>query len=385
MKRTILLKNTYLFTFFLGLHAFLFLYINSSILEQFVSQKQVGVLFAISSLFTIPILIFLPHILKKFGDVRLTLATLILEGTALFYLVSSTNIYVVIMAFFAHTVLLRILLLDTDVLLESASRDAATGKTRGIFLTILNSSLVLSPLLVGILLQQGNTYMRVFVAALCALVPAFLILAFSFKHFSDPRYTRIALVPTIKKMWNTQALRIIFMLDMVLRTFYATMVIYMGMYLHTTLSLPWSSIGIIFTVMLLPFALLEFPLGYLADTRFGEKEMLIAGLMITGITTVLLPWITSTSVIVWSIALLITRIGASTIEIMTETYFFKHVQGKDLEMMSLYRIVEPCAYVVAPIGASILLFFIDTQYLFLVLGAIVLCGLVPAYALHDTK
>jgi hypothetical protein len=323
--------------------------------------------------------------MKRFGDVRLTLATLILEGTALFYFVSSTNIFIVILAFFAHTVFLRILLLDTDVLLESASRDATTGKTRGIFLTVLNTSLVLSPLLVGILLQEGTTYTRVFIAALCALVPAFLILLFSFKHFIDPQYTHIALFPALKKMWQTQALRHIFMLNMILRVFYAGMVIYMGIYLHTTLALPWSSIGIIFTVMLLPFALLEFPLGYLADKRFGEKEMLIAGLIVTGSATALLPWITSASVVVWSIALLMTRIGASTIEIMTETYFFKHIQGKDVEIMSLYRIVEPFAYVIAPTIASIFLFFIDIRFLFLVLGIVVLCGLIPALALRDTK
>lgn len=385
MKRETLLKNTFIFTFFLGLHGFLFLYIISSILSQFVSEKQVGLLFAIGSLITIPVLLFLPHALKRFGDVRFTLATLALEGAALFYLVNSTNVLVVVVAFFVHTILLRVLFLDTDVLLESASRDITTGKTRGIFLAIGNTALVLSPLLVGFLLRDGNAYNRVFIAALCALIPAFFILLFSFKHFRDPRYTHIAIIPTLQKMWQTSSLRYIFMLNMVLRVFYAIMVIYMGIYLHTTLALPWSSIGIIFTIMVLPFALLEFPLGYLADKRFGEKEMLIAGLFITGITTLVLPWITSTSVVVWSIALLMTRIGASTVEIMTETYFFKHVQGKDVEMMSLYRIVEPFAFVVAPTLASLLLFFIDIQYIFLVLGIYVLFGLIPAFRLHDTK
>ncbi|MCR4274891.1 MAG: MFS transporter [Candidatus Campbellbacteria bacterium] len=385
MKRQTLLKNTYLFTFFLGLHGFLFLYINSSILEQFVSQKQVGLLFALGSLLTIPVLLFLPHVLKKFGDVRITLATLALEGAALFYFVSSTNIFVVVGAFFAHTILLRILLLDADVLIESASHDATTGSTRGIFLTVINTSLVLSPLLVGFLLQDGNAYMRVFVIALCAIIFAFFILLHSFKHFTDPHYTHITLAPTLQKMWKTLALRRIFILNMVLRMFYAVMVVYVGIYLHTTLSLPWGSIGIIFTIMLIPFVLFEFPLGYLADKHFGEKEMLIVGLIITGTATALLPWITTISIVVWSVALLVTRIGASTVEIMTETYFFKHIQGKDLEMMSLYRIVEPVAYVVAPILASVFLLFYDIQYIFLMLGVVVLCGLIPAFSLQDTK
>lgn len=141
-----------------------------------------------------------------------------------------------------------------------------------------------------------------------------LCLIVFFKHFKDPRYTQIPLFPTLQKMWRTSALRYIFILNMVLRVFYAVMVIYMGIYLHTTLALSWGSIGIIFTIMLLPFALFEFPLGYLADKRFGEKEMLVVGLIITGVSTAFLPWITSTSIVVWSIALLMTRIGASTDE-----------------------------------------------------------------------
>lgn len=82
MKRETLLKNTFIFTFFLGLHAYLFLYISSSILSQFVSEKQVGLLFALGSLITIPILLLLPRALRHFGDVRFTLATLALEGAA---------------------------------------------------------------------------------------------------------------------------------------------------------------------------------------------------------------------------------------------------------------------------------------------------------------
>ncbi len=385
MKRETLLKNTYFFTFFLGLHAYLFLYINSSILDQFVSETHVGLLFALSSLVAIPVLLFLPHVLKQFGDVRLTLATLVLEGAALFYMVNSSNVFVVIGAFFVHSILVRVLYLDTDVLLESASRNATTGATRGVFMTIGNSALVLAPLLAGYLLMDSDAYQRVFVAALFALVPAFLILLFSFKHFTDPRYTRIAVIPTLKHVWNTPALRYVFMLNTVLRVFYAVMVVYMGIYLHATLGLPWASIGIIFTVMLIPFAVLEFPLGWLADKRFGEKEILITGLILTAAATMVLPWISSISVFVWSGVLLATRIGASAVEIMTETYFFKHIQGKDVEMLSLYRVVDPFAYVLAPTVVSLLLLFVDLRYIFVVLGVVVLAGLLPAALLKDTK
>jgi MFS family permease len=87
------------------------------------------------------------------------------------------------------------------------------------------------------------------------------------------------------------------------------MTVYCPIYLHTTIGLSWSEIGVIITVMLLPFVLIELPLGRLADKKYGEKEIMIIGFLILGLSTMGLAFITSTNVWVWAIALLVTRIG----------------------------------------------------------------------------
>jgi MFS family permease len=77
--------------------------------------------------------------------------------------------------------------------------------------------------------------------------------------------------------------------------------------------------------MLLPFVFVQFPLGRLADKKWGEKEILSLGFIIVAIATGLISFISGGSMILWMTILFITRIGAATIEIMCDTYFFKKV------------------------------------------------------------
>ncbi len=83
--------------------------------------------------------------------------------------------------------------------------------------------------------------------------------------------------------------------------------------------------------------------------------------------------------------LFITRIGAAMIEVMNETYFFKKIDGHSSSVLSFFRITRPIAYVVAPLIASITLYFVSFKYSFIVLAVIVLCGLKYSLALKDTK
>lgn len=172
--------------------------------------------------------------------------------------------------------------------------------------------------------------------------------------------------------------------NFLLQFFYAWMVIYTPIYLHTYIGFDWQAIGIIFTIMLFPFAILEAPLGQLADERFGEKEMLTAGFIITAITTALLAFIPNADFWLWAAGLLATRIGASAIEIMNETYFFKKNGENHPDILSLFRMTRPMAYIIAPLIATFLLQFLSYQYLFIVLGGIMLLGLRYSLTLRDT-
>ena len=162
------------------------------------------------------------------------------------------------------------------------------------------------------------------------------------------------------------------------------MVVYTPIYLHSHVGFGWNKIGIIFTVMLLPFALLESPLGRLADEKYGEKEILSAGFVIIAVATAALAFVGGPNFYLWMLGLFATRVGASMIEVMNETYFFKKNSDRDPSIIGLFRMTKPFAYIIAPLFATVLFFFADYRLSFLVLGMIMLLGLRYSLTLKDT-
>ncbi|MDQ5889868.1 MAG: hypothetical protein QG609_361, partial [Patescibacteria group bacterium] len=96
-------------------------------------------------------------------------------------------------------------------------------------------------------------------------------------------------------------------------------------------------------------------------------------------------FIDTNSLIVWTIILFITRIGAASIEIGKETFLFKHINSNDSNLLSLSRIMLPLAYIAGPACATIIIYLGSIQLLFIFLGLIMILGLYSAGLLIDTK
>jgi hypothetical protein len=73
------------------------------------------------------------------------------------------------------------------------------------------------------------------------------------------------------------------------------------------------------------------------------------------------------------------------VEIMTETYFFKKIDGASVNMMSMFRTMRPWASTIGPILAMVCLTFMDIKYIFIVLGLAMFYGLRFSLTLEDTK
>jgi hypothetical protein len=80
-----------------------------------------------------------------------------------------------------------------------------------------------------------------------------------------------------------------------------------------------------------------------------------------------------------------TRVGASMVELMTETHLFKRINSKDLSIISLFRISRPIAYISGALLGTFFLQIISFQMLFFVLGGIVIYGLRYSLVITDTK
>lgn len=378
------LISVYLLSFFLTLHIAVPVYINSSFLGILTSPKNVGLVYTAASLLAIIALYFIPRLLKTIGDFRATLIFLTLELGAFFGLATLKDPVLLIGLFIASYVLIYLISFDLDLIVESFSRNASTGSVRGLYLTSANIAWVLAPILAAGILTNGD-YWRVYMAAAALLIPALLIFARKLEHFKDPRYQNAPFWRTAKTVWRRKDLRNIFAASFILQFFFTWMVIYTPIYLHEHLGFLWEDIGIMFSIMLVPFLLLEAPLGRLADKRFGEKEILSIGFVIIALATALMSFVSDNSFITWATLLFLTRVGAACVEIMSETYFFKKIDGQDADIVSLQRSVRPLAGVLGPLVATALLLFIPFKFIFLILAVIVLLGLRFSLAIKDTR
>ncbi|MEI6553606.1 MAG: MFS transporter, partial [bacterium] len=105
-----------------------------------------------------------------------------------------------------------------------------------------------------------------------------------------------------------------------------------------------------------------------------EKMVLIFGFLIMALSVALMPFITEKSFVFWTVILFASRIGASIVEVSTETYFFKHIKSTNAGYISLFRMTKNMSYLIVPILASLAIYTIGIEYSWIVLAVILLIG-----------
>ena len=375
----------YLLGFLFTLNAALPTYIYSTFLSRFSTERFVGVIYILSSIVTILAFIFIPRLLLKFGNYKTMLGFLSIEFISLISLAFLKNGLLIFIFFIISFLSVALISFNVDVFLENFSNNSSTGKIRGTFLSIANIAWIISPLITSFILTDGD-YWKVFLAAAMILIPVLFILRNKFSTFKDPPYLPITIKANLRQIYEGANIRDIFIVGFLLQFFYSWMIIYTPIYLYNYMGFTWQEIGIMFSVMLLPFVLTEAPLGRIADKRWGEKEVLSVGFIVMALAIAMIPFVQSHSVVLWSAILFVSRVGAAMVEIMSETYFFKKVNSGKVNIIGAFRTMRPLAYIVSPILAIALFSFgLPLKFIFLVLSLIMFLGLHFSLNLKDTK
>lgn len=374
--------------FFLSLNLGLIAYIGSSFIAYVGGTTYVGLVYACAAAFTLSAVFLLPRAIRHYG-VHLTtgIASLVL----FFALVglAQINAHPVILSLFIISYALGVILkLLLDLYVEHISQDSYTGRIRGLYLTTGNSAWIMAPFVAGILVERS--FAQVYAIAAVALIPTVFIILYRLPRFQEFTIHHSSLGDTFSKLWHARRGRQAnvaraLMLDFFLNLFYAVMVIYLPLLLHNDIGFSWGSIGLLFTIMLMPFVIVQYPLGRLADTQLGEKEIIIGALVIMSAACFAVSFAHTAPLLVWALILFMSRIGAASLEVMKESYLFKHINEHDALIVSISRNAMPFSYLIAPIGATIVLAFSSLFTLFAVLGGVLLLALIPATRLHDTR
>ena len=371
--------------FIYALHLVIPMYSNSSFLSLFADERTLGFIYMAGAAVSILGFLLSSTIIRKFGNYATIIGLICIEVVILYVLSSSTSGVFIAIAFIIQAAITSLIGLSLDIFLESYTDGAHVGTIRGFYTATLNASWLIAPLIGSMLINGSNGYRNVYIASLAMLFPLLYLIYRNFPKFKDQSYIHLSPWHLIKHISSNKNWVKLFGANIILQTFYAWMVVYSPIYLNKTIGFSWTEIGIIITIMLVPFPLIQYPLGKLADQKYGEKEMMAAGFAIMGVATMALSLITSHSIWIWALVLFLTRIGAATAEIMMETYFFKTVPSRDTATLGMFRITRPVAYFIAPLITGAGLIFTSHEYLFAIMGVITLLGLYPALTIRDTK
>ncbi len=366
----------YLGGLFLALHYALIIYVNSSFLKQFMQESAISALYVLGSAVSVGLFLNAGRILRHFGNLTTFFIFLILELISMVGIFSADSASSAAFFFIIHQAVISLIFYNLDIFLEREQEvEENTGNRRGAFLTFQNIAWISAPIISGFIANAFGLK-NVYLLASILIIPPAIILGKIFYGRIHPPIRTTSLIEIYHFLRTKSDLKRILLSNILLQFFYATMVIFIPIFLIESLGFNWQQTGIIFTIMLLPFLILEWPLGYIADKKLGEKEILGFGFITMGFATLIVSITSSTAFSVWALLLFATRIGASAVEIGNEAYFFRQVKERDAGIIGLFRMTRPLAYVLSPIFAYIVLSFAGVRTLFFLLALLTLLGLI---------
>ena len=373
--------------FFLAVSATLVNYTLLSYLSSFVSRTHIGFAIAGGGAVAVIAFFFLPRIVARHGAQRLALLLVFAEMMLLFAVALTPGtiasaLFVILALSFQPLVFYEL-----DLLLEATvNNEGTTGRVRTFFLTGWNIGAFVAPLIIGMLLADIDNYTHVFLAAAVALTP--FVILFSARRLPEGEILQPARVrDTLLHIMRDRDLAAVTAGHLILYLFYVWAPLYVPAFLHTVIGVPWSTLGWMFAVMLIPYIVIEYPAGWLADRALGDKELMMAGFLVAGSALAAVSFITTSAAPLIILAVLVaTRVGAALIEAMTEGHFFRRVSEKDIVSVSIFRGVWPLANAVAPLIGSVILLFGSYRLFFLLTGGFVLiAGAISTLLIRDFR
>jgi len=381
-----MLKRIYLAGFFLAWNTAITAYVNSTFLEKIVGIDTVGIVYTISALVTLFGIGLVPSIINRIGNKKTFLFISLFSISSLALLLLVPDNVVKVICFIIYLICNVLLYFTLDIFIEHFSQDANTGKIRGTYLSLINGAWILSPFLASLIIQK-YTFSGLYVFALICLSILTIIIYIGIKDYQDKKYERWPLVKTLRGLYNNKPILRVTAINFILQCFFAVMVVYSVIYMQDFHNLTWKSIGPILTIMLIPFVVFSYPIGRLIDRKIvTEKTIIGLGLFLMSISVFLFVRVPQGSVILVGLCLLLSRIGAASVESAGEIFFFKHIDDSETHFLSLFRDMTPLAYAIIPILASLLLESYSMTALFTTLSLFILLGYICVpFLKYETK
>ncbi len=383
-KRKLLVVG-FVVTLLYSLHFAIPLYVNSIMLGTMFSKAGVSIIIMLAAISALLVTTHLGQTIKKYHNYKTTLMLLFVSivSTAMIGLV---NIPLLVALFYIlHFSCVAALFIMVNLYIEEFTDVDEEGATRGMFLTLLNTGILVAPLVAGGIVNTSG-FMGVYIISALCLIPVIFLMRRFYAHVREPKYLNVNYKLAIREALMNKNIYGALVALLALESFYVLMSVYSGIYIVETIGIPLPVyLGVIMPFALIPFVILPYGLGKLADIRTGEKEMMIAGLTMIGLSTIFISFVTSQNPLTWAVVLFIARFGSAMLEAMIFSYFFKRVDRSDIGLVALFGSIRTLAFIFVPLIGSLVFIFIDgLQTVFIFGGIAVLFAIIPVLKIRDT-
>ncbi len=362
------------------------IYNTEFLLSRGLTSGAAGFMFLAGSLVSIVLLALLPTLLLQFGArrVALALASLVISATVGLALFPGTAFTIFFFLLFWGMGAILYSLLDLFIEQKIDGAEGITGRVRGIYLTLINVAYTIGPFIAALIITLLSfAHLYAFAALMCFIF--LMLLHATTRSFTDPKYPRVNLHYIIRTALSDRLAAKVFIINFLLQLRYAVVIMYLAVYLHQALGFPLVVVGFMVSVANIPFLFIQFPLGLIADRYLGEKEITVIGFIMTCAGAFALAFTTANSIFTMTAILMLMFTGAAVIEIMSESYFFKHIKSRDDAHFAAFRMLSPLSYIIAPILATAIMFFLPMNFIFAAVALICLLGIPLALSLKDTR
>lgn len=365
----------------MGLVSSSLMYVTSDYIQESAGEGAVGIFYVIAYLAVFVLLLYFHKIVRSFGKIRVFLMIQFLKILILSALSIVPAQFPGAVLILGYMVFSYMTWVEMDSILETFSIDRMSGRIRGVYLFFSNLGYFSGPFIATRLLGDFG-FFSVFIFTMILSMMLFVFTLIKFRNIKEEIREFPAPRKLFKKVFANKDVFNIYLVSIALEIFFALAVVYLPLHL-LSLGLDWSQVGVVIAFSMIPFLVLQYPAGLLADKKLGEKELLFIATVLTGISAMMIYFIDSSSVVFWSLIMLLIRIGPAIMEILRDSYFYKKIDGTDLDMIDFFRTAGPVGIISGTLIATFSLLFFPMKMIFLLSGLLIMLGMFPIIKLHD--
>lgn len=350
--------------------------------RQFVdSDAQVGAVYFLGYATAFVSSIYSAYIIEHLKKRKSLLLALILFTAVFASYAFASNIKMLIATFAIYQFVLALFVMDISLYIKHYSNLRSLAENSGKLGSLSNIGWLIGPFLGGLIADKFG-FNAVFIFS--SLVSLVALISFFFVRMSKDivHFEHINSLRTNIKLFFTNAdLRKTYINNAGLGFIFCIWDFLPLLMLKIGATIP--VIGMTRSLMGVCQSIFEYPIGQMAGRETGEKKILITGYLLAAIFTLALGF--TSNLYLFITFFFIAATGSSFLEMTRESYFFRQMSEKNVELISVYRTSDHLPFLVGQLLAVIVLSFVSIEWWFIIGGALVFLFLFNALRLKDIK